>query len=105
MTTTVYDAIDTFITAGKVSAPDAQNLLSLYSSKVQAQLICAMYVGRDHIHDTELKEPGENYIGYTDHISAEDYSQIIYEKNVNVRTYLEKIMECARNSGFDLTRL
>lgn len=105
MASTVYDAIQDFISAGRLSESEAADLLSRYSSKVQEQLICAMYLGNAHLDYTELKESGDNYIGYTDHIPQSDYAKKIYEKNTNVPRYLEKALECARNSEFDLTRL
>ncbi|WP_296257678.1 MULTISPECIES: hypothetical protein [unclassified Pseudomonas] len=105
MTGNVYDAIQSFIGAGAVSQSQAKSMLSAYSDKVQGQLICAMYVGRDHLHSTELQQPGLTYAGYTDHISSDEYALIIYEKNSNVGTYLSKMLECSGNSGFDLNNL
>lgn len=105
MTGNVYDAIQSFIGAGAVTAAQAQAMLSAYSEKVQGQLICAMYVGRDHVHSTELQQPGSTYVGYTDHIPSDEYARIIYEKNSNVATYLNKMLECSANSGFDLNSL
>lgn len=105
MSGNVYDAIQSFIGAGAVSTGQAEAMLSTYSDKVQAQLICAMYVGRDHLHSTKLKQSGSTYVGYTDHISPDEYAGIIYEKNSNVATYLNKMLECSNNSGFDLNNL
>ena len=105
MTTSVYQAIDGFIAAAPVSEQNAQLLLNKYPEDVQRRLINAMYVGRSNLQRTSLQEPGSNYAGGADHIPKEDFARILYEKNDNVRIYLETVLKCAEASSFDLNSL
>ena len=87
------------------SKEEAQDFLDSIPEDVQTQLIAAIYIGREHIHCSELRKDMEISRKYTDHISKSEYAEIINEKGVNIRTYLSKLEDCARVSGFDINKL
>lgn len=105
MANDVYHAMDDFIHASPVNEQQAESILAKYSEDVQRQLINAMYVGRSNIHNKKLEEPGENYAGGADHIEQNEFARILYEKNSNLKTYLQKVVECSKSSNFDLKSL
>ena len=84
---------------------DAQSFLDTLSSEVQQQLISAIYLGREHIHSTELRKDIEINRLYNDHITKDQYARVIHDKGENVTTYLNKLESCANASGFDLNNL
>jgi len=87
------------------SEDDAQYFLDTLSPLLQEQLISAIYLGREHIHFTELRKDVEISRFYTDNISKNEYAKIIHDKGCNVTTYLNKIESCSSASGFDLNTL
>jgi len=101
----IYQAIETLNDSVPMSLSDAEKFLSSLSEKEQEQIIAAIYIGRDHIHDDSLRSSDEISRRATDHIPKDDYARIIYEKNSNVAIYLKKLLSCAEKSGFDLNNL
>ena len=88
-----------------VTAAEAKAFLDSLTADVQEQLIAAVYLGREHIHSTALRQDLKISRSYTDQIAKEDYPRILHEKGENVSTYLSKLEECATASGFDLNAL
>jgi len=103
----LYQAIKTLKENIPSSKESAQKFLDTIPLSVQQQLIAAIYLGREHIHSSQLRtdEDIEMSRSYTDHISQDEYANIIWEKGDNVITYLNKLEECASKSGFDLNTL
>lgn len=89
------------------SEAEARALLGQYSPDVQAQLINALYLGRDHIHSAQMQEDADWSRNATDHISPKDYVRILYEKASAdaSTTYLDKLLFCAAASGYDLKQM
>ena len=84
----------------------AQNFLDTLDLETQQQLIAAIYLGREHIHVSTLRNdvmPMNR--DYVEHIHNDEYANIIYEKGLNIITYLNKLEECAKNSNFDLNKI
>lgn len=101
----IYQAIETLRKSVPMSESDAERFLSSLSNKEQEQIIAAIYIGRDHIHESSLRSEGEISRRATDHIPEKDYARIIHEKNSNVAIYLDKLLSCAKQSDFDLDTL
>ncbi len=103
----IYTVISNF----KLNAPrdeeSAERFLANLSSLKREQLIAAIYLGREHIHCAELRSDSDIEISrsYTDHITNNEYARILYEKGDNAVAYLDKLVECAKASGFDLDAL
>jgi len=101
-----YIAMNSLKTNIPASVAAAQNFLSTLSPNVQAQLISAIYLGREHIHSSKLRNDEiEISRSYTDHIGQDEYAHLLYEKGENVIIYLNKLDACAKASGFDLNTL
>jgi hypothetical protein len=101
----LYNAIRTLKQSVPMSEAQAQTFLNSLPLKIQEQIICAIYIGRDHIHSTVLSVEAEISVAATDHIPKENYSRIIYEKGTNIITYLDALELCANNSKFNLNNL
>ena len=103
----VYDAMLALRAKTPTSVEDARKFLATLPVRTQQQLIAAIYLGREHIHCREIRTDTEIEMScaYISHIDQDDYANIIWEKGVNVISYLDKIEECARTSGFDLNYL
>ncbi|GAB1436729.1 hypothetical protein MASR2M32_29770 [Sphaerotilus sulfidivorans] len=101
----IYSAISQLCSNYPKSEQQAQSFLSTLTPQVQEQLICAIYLGRDHLHSAALREDCELSRASTDHIPAGDYAQIVFEKGDSGITYLKKLTQCAAASGFDLNSL
>ena len=84
---------------------EARNFLDALGEETQDQIIAAIYLGRDHIHESQIRDDLDVSRGATDHIPRKDYARIIYEKSGNIKLYLDKMQECARNSDFDLASI
>lgn len=103
----LYQVMNSIKTNIPSSRETAQNFLDSLSPSLQQQLIAAIYIGREHIHSSTLREDGDIEMSrsYTDHIGQDEYANILCEKGDNVITYLNKLEECANASGFDLNTL
>lgn len=100
----IYHAIKDLMGNSIASKEEAQAFLDKFDLATQQQIIAAVYIGREHLHDTKLREMDVS-VGYTDHINQREYANIVYEKAHVIPTYLSKLLECAENSGFDLRNL
>ena len=93
----------------KISQPDseeqARDFLETLDDKVQAQLITAVYLGRDHLHSKELRSDVSISREHVDLIDRTSYPKILFEKRGNIPLYFDKLTECANASGFDLNQL
>lgn len=101
----IYAAMNELKSKLPRSVEDAQVFLDTLSPDVQEQLISAIYLGREHIHSTKLRNDVEISRSYTDHIGKDEYARILHEKGDNVITYLNKLESCAKTTGFDLNAL
>lgn len=103
----LYHAINALKANIPSSREAAKKFLETLSPSVQQQLIAAIYLGREHIHSSKLRddEDIEMNRSYTDHIGQDEYANILWEKGNNIITYLNKLDECAKASGFDLNTL
>ncbi|ENR6005631.1 hypothetical protein ACEWMH_000307 [Citrobacter freundii] len=94
---------------------DAQMFLQQYSVDDQAALVSALYIGRDHIHSSQLNEdcfnagiPFDCYFhtggghGVRWLINPAEFATILYEKNTSLRTYYQSFVRCANGSGINL---
>jgi uncharacterized protein RhaS with RHS repeats len=100
----IYHAINATIQTPPQDLIQAQGLLAQYPLDAQTQLITAIYLGRDHIHNTEMRDDTDWTRRAIDHIPVEDYAQIVYEKasSDSAKTYLQRLLLCSRASGYDL---
>lgn len=101
----VVNAITSLKAIVPLTAADARAFLEVLPTDIQDQLIAALYLGREHIHCSKLRDDIEMSRLYTDHISRDEYANVLSEKGTNVATYLNKLEECASASGFDLEML
>ncbi len=103
----LYHAMNTLKANIPSTQKDAQNFLSTLSPSVQQQLIAAVYLGREHLHSTKLRNDPDIEISraYTNHIQQDEYANILWEKGNNLINYLNKLEVCANASGFDLNTL
>jgi hypothetical protein len=101
----IYSAMNKLKSIIPHSVADAQALLDTLPFDVQEQLISAVYLGREHIHNSNLRDDVDINRSYTDHISKDEYARILCEKGENLIIYLDKLESCAMASGFDLNKL
>lgn len=101
----IYSAMNNLKSSIPHSVADAQALLDTLPFDVQEQLISAVYLGREHIHNSNLRDDVDIDRSYTDHISKDEYARILCEKGENLIIYLDKLEACAMASGFDLNKL
>lgn len=103
----LYQAMNLLKANIPCSREAAQKFLGTLSPSVQRQLIAAIYLGREHIHSSRLREDEaiEMNCSFIDHIEQDEYANILWEKGNSVAVYLNKLEECASASGFDLNRL
>lgn len=99
------NAITTLKSNPPATEAAAKTFLNTLPAETQDQLIAAVYLGREHIHCTELRDDVEMSRSYTDHIDKEEYPRILHEKSESIPTYLSKLETCANASGFDLDQL
>ncbi|MDC4501889.1 hypothetical protein ACT4U9_11830 [Acinetobacter baumannii] len=103
--TTLSTAIADYLSTPINSINDVKYFLSQYPTNVQQQFVSALYIGRDHIHYSSLRENTEISSQNYDHIQGSEYSRLIFEKGSNVATYLQKFRECAAASNFNIDAL
>ena len=101
----IYAAINQLKTIIPATQASAQAFLSTLPRETQQQLICAIYVGREHIFVDTLRTDVTINRTYTEHIDASEYARIIHEMEDNLFTYLDSLLRCASASGFDLNQL
>ncbi|MEX3973547.1 hypothetical protein [Paraburkholderia caribensis] len=102
---TIYDAIDEFKRIRPFSLVSAQAFLDMLAPMVQEQLVAGIYIGKDHIHKSTLI-PGEEVSRfYTDHIPRDKYAEVLAKYGESAIIHLEKMVQCAAASGFDLRNL
>ncbi len=95
------------------SKESAQSFLDQYGVNDQAALISALYIGRDHLHVSNI--PAEyvpsgrafdrSFItGCAPNwdIAPADYANIMYEKNSSLHTYYEAFIRCTQASDYSL---
>ena len=101
----IYQAIKNLNSLGQVNVSQAQTFLDSLTPLLQEQIIATIYIGREHIHRTELQEEDPISRKYTGHIPRDHYAGIISDKTTSIPLYLNKLLECAKNSSFDLNNL
>jgi hypothetical protein len=83
----------------------AQGFLNQYGVDDQAALISALYIGRDHIHDSSIRAdyvPSgmafDRFFQTGDAskwlINPSDFARILYEKNTNASVYFDAFLRC-----------
>jgi hypothetical protein len=87
------------------SKEEAQQFLDQWRPNVQEALIAAVYAGRNHLHESELRTDEPVSLKATDHIPQEEYAEILYGKRNSIGQYLNKLQECATKSNADLNEL
>lgn len=102
----IYKLVETLSTMPKFpSEAAAQSFLSQYPLSTQAQLISAMYIGRDHLHTDNFSEEAaphtsrDGLIRYCDHIDPKEFARILHEKADNVPHYFQRFDVCAKAAG------
>lgn len=109
--TDLIDRVSSHIPFRSVEA--AQAFLDGYSVDDQAALISALYIGRDHIHDTIIRDDyvpaGWAFDRYFTtgreakwDIPPRDFARILYEKGTNLPTYFTRFTDCTRASKYQL---
>lgn len=101
----IYNAINALKSNPPLTPEQANVFMGQLTSKLQMQIIAAIYIGRNHIHSDTWSEDVMLSTDYIDHIYPEDYAQIVYEKSSSLVNYLESIERCAANTGFNLNDL
>lgn len=91
----------------------AQAFLNQYAVDDQAALISALYIGRDHIHYSQIQP---NYVPsgmaldrfFTTGdpskwlISPSEFAEILYQKNSALQTYFDAFLRCMQGSSLSL---
>lgn len=98
----IYTIITNLRSTPPRSEAAAAAFLAALSLKQQQQLIAAVYLGRDHLHSSEMRTDVDLTREAIDHIPANDYAQILWEKADSLDTYLGQLVACASASNFDL---
>lgn len=96
-------SIQQFLTSSLSSKSEVQSFLDKYDAIVQLQFVSALYIGRNHIHLSRFRE--QPTILVADHINADEYARLIFEKGKNVNTYLEAFLRCAKEADYDINSL
>lgn len=102
---TIYDAIDEFKRTRPYSLASAQAFLDTLAPVVQEQFVAGIYIGKDHIHKSTLIPGDEVSRFYTDHIPRDKYAEVLAKHGNDAIIYLDKMVQCAETSGFDLRSL
>lgn len=101
----IYRAIKAYKASIPSSVEAAQTFLTTLPPLVQAQLISAIYLGREHIHCSQLRSDLPISRSYMMHIGQDGYAELLFRKGVDAANYLDKLVACARASNFDLNQL
>lgn len=104
----IYNVINSLKEITPLTLENAQKFLDEITALEREQLIAAIYLGREHIHCTELKNNDSDLElsrSYTDHIGRDEYARILHEKGKSINTYLDKLVSCAVVSKFNLDNL
>jgi hypothetical protein len=102
---TIYDAIDEFKRTRPFSQVSAQAFLDTLAPMVQEQIVAGIYIGRDHIHKSALTPSDEVSRFYIDHLPRDKYAEVLAKFGDDAVRYLDKMIQCAEASGFDLRNL
>lgn len=102
---TIYDAIDALKRIRPFSLTSAQTFLDTLAPTIQEQLVAGIYIGKDHIHEWTLIPGDEVSRFYTDHIPRDKYAEVLVKYGDEGIKHLEKMVQCAEASGFDLRNL
>lgn len=102
----IHQIIDNLLQYPPQSEAAASAFLAKLTPEEQMRLIAAIYIGRDHLHCTEIRPDmlanGGLKRASIDHIAQSEYAQILFEKSSSLNTYLKTLVRCAEASGFDL---
>lgn len=91
----------------------AQKFLDQYSIDDQAALISALYIGRDHLYDTQIRPDYvprnmtfDRYftVGHASKwdIDPSAFARILFEKNTALDTYYQAFLRCVIGSKYRL---
>ncbi|SPX72026.1 Uncharacterised protein [Morganella morganii] len=92
------------------SEQDANNFLKNYTQDDCYALLTAMYIGRDHIHDSVINHNYNSVLSsgsfnryyHQNTASLNDIPRILYEKNTNLTSYYDSFIRCTMGSNFNL---
>ena len=101
----IYHAINSVMQNPPRNEQAAASFLAQYPAEVQEQLIAAVYLGRDHLHSSHMREDTDWTRAATDHIKASDYPGILADKESAVQTYLSRLLQCSNASNYDLKKM
>jgi len=103
----IYHAIGATIQSPPRNFLQADALLAQYPLDTQTQLITAIYLGRDHIHSTEMRGDTDWTRRAIDHIPVENYARILFEMASSnaTSTYLNSLLRCSKASGYHLSKM
>ena len=101
----IYNAINKLKQNIPTTIQAAGNFLNTLPTIEKEQIICAIYLGREHIFHKQLRTDIPIDRTYTGNILAKDYAQIILDKQIYLSRYLDAIERCASASNFDLNNL
>lgn len=91
--------------AAPLSINDAQRILANHTPTEQAQLISALYMGRNALHVENFTPDDAPYTTaaglatYTNDIPQAHYAQILSEKGMSTIKYFQRFAICAQNAG------
>ncbi|MFL1916979.1 hypothetical protein ACJW8B_16530 [Plesiomonas shigelloides] len=113
--THIVNLINDAVSATPFTLVSADTFLSQYQVSDQAALISALYIGRDHLHDNEIRDDYvpqsmvfDRYFITGDgnprwDINPADFARILYEKSTNLGMYFTAFVRCANSSQLDLS--
>src|SRR5471030_3480928 len=102
---TFYDAIDEFKRTKPFSLVSAQAFLDTLVPMVQEQFVAGIYIGKDHIHKSTLIPGDEVSRFYIDHLPRDKYAEVLVKYGDEAIVHLDKMVQCAQASGFDIRNL
>ena len=98
----IYQAINAAMENPPNNRDDATALLSHYSPDVQAQLVTAVYLGKNLLNQSKIPA-GEDLSRTVS--EREEFPDILAKHSHVMVQYLGKLKECAANSNYDLRKL
>lgn len=102
----IYQVMTNLISNYPTNQQEAQLFLDQLSPEMQQKLIAALYIGREHIHCSQLRTDMGISCDYIAHIPQKDYAYVLSGKSAqSVEVYFNAIKECALVSDFDLNLL